>query len=169
MPVAIFGGVNRIAKLVAILLVAVVALACVFVVGMRTKAPPVLRTVRRVNRAFFNPRQMASAGTPGAYASVIRHRGRRSGNEYETPVVVTPTDGGFVIVLPYGTTSDWLKNVLASGSATIVTEGEAHEVDRPEVLPIEELATAFSERDQRSHRLFGVNQGLRVRKAPVAS
>ena len=51
-------------------------------------------TVRRFNRAFGNPHQMKTAGTPGAYASVIRHVGRKTGRSYETPVVPFATQMG---------------------------------------------------------------------------
>ena len=33
------------------------------------------------------------------------------------------TDDGFVIGLPNGTTTDWVKNLLADGTATIVNVG----------------------------------------------
>jgi hypothetical protein len=33
--------------------------------------------------------------------------------------------------------TDWLQNVLASGSATLVHESHTYRVDHPEVLPIE--------------------------------
>ena len=135
-----------------------------FVLGMRARSPRVLNAVRRVNRAIFNPLQMKSAGTPGAYASVIRHQGRTSGRPYETPVGAVATDAGFVIVLVYGSNTDWLKNVLASGSATIVTEGHTYLVDRPEVIPMEAAAVHLPANDQRNHRLFGVDQCLRVRR-----
>lgn len=83
---------RRIGKLVRRLLVVVTALAVVFIVGMRTKCEPVLTAVRRMNRAFWNPRAMETAGTPGAYASVVRPVGRKSGRPYETPVVTVPTE-----------------------------------------------------------------------------
>jgi hypothetical protein len=77
-----------------------------FVFGMRAKSPVVLRAVRRFNHRFINPRQLKTAGTPGAYAGVIRHVGRRSGRVFETPVGPFATDDGFVIALPYRTSSD---------------------------------------------------------------
>lgn len=95
------------------LVLVLVAIGIVFMVGMRTKSPPVLHAVRRFNRAFTNPRAMKKAGTPGAYASVIRHVGRTTGRPYETPVEAFATDDGFLIALPYGSDADWLKNVLA--------------------------------------------------------
>ena len=136
----------------------------VFLIGMRTKNPPVLGAVRRMNRAFWNPRAMETAGTPGAYASIVRHVGRSSGQDYETPIGAVPTDAGFVIALPYGTQADWLKNVLASGRAVIVDEGETHEVDRPEVIDAADAAAHFSPQDLRAQRVFGVDQALQVRR-----
>lgn len=141
-------------------------LASIFVVGMRTKTPAVVDTQRQINRACYNPRQLKSAGTPGAYASVVRHVGRSSGTPYETPVGAVPTEDGFVIALVYGSErSDWLKSVLAAGYATIVHEGLDYEVDRPRVLPIGAGDDFFSESDQRAHRLVGVTECLRVRRS----
>jgi len=130
----------------------------VFLVGMRRKHPVVLGAVRRTNRAVFNPMQMKSAGTPGAYASIIHHVGRNSGNDYETPVGAVATGDGFVIALPYGTEADWLKNVMAAGTATIDYEGETHQVDEVTVAPIAEADEFFSDQDRRAHRWFGVDQ-----------
>jgi deazaflavin-dependent oxidoreductase (nitroreductase family) len=147
---------------VAVLLLVVIVAGAVFLVGMRTKLPFVVNTQRRINRAVINPRAMKSAGTPGATTSIVRHTGRTSGTEYETPIVALPTDDGFLIVLPYGTASDWLKNVLASGTATIVHDGQAYQVERPELLPIDAAVAFLPASDQRNHRLFHVDQCLRL-------
>ena len=120
--------------------------------------------VRRFNRAFTNPRTMRKAGTPGAYASIVRHVGRTTGRPYETPVETFATDDGFVISLPYGADTDWLKNVLASGSATIVDEGNTYPVDRPELVPTAVAAPHLPAKGQRTLRLFAVDQCLRVRR-----
>jgi deazaflavin-dependent oxidoreductase (nitroreductase family) len=154
---------RTVTRLFAVVLLALVGVGIVFVVGMRAKSPPVLDAVRRTSRAM-KPIAMRSAGTPGAYASVIQHVGRTTGRSYETPVGAVATDDRFLIALPYGTNTDWLKNVLASGSAVIVDEGKAHDVDRPEVVPLAEEASSFSPEDQRAHRVFGVDQCLRVRR-----
>ena len=154
---------GSIAVVVGVLVLLLVVFGAVFLVGMRVKSPLVLRTVRRVNRAFFNPRQMRTAGTPGAYASVIRHVGRTSGRPYETPVGAFATDDGFVIALPYGSDPDWLKNVLASGSATLVHEGGTYRVDRPELIPTTAAAPHLPVKEQRNLRLFAVDQCLQVR------
>jgi len=146
------------------LVIVVVVFGIAFFIGMRSKTPLVLNAVRRFNRAFMNPHQLKTAGTPGAYASVIRHVGRKSGRSYATPMVAYPTDSGFVISLPYGSDTDWLKNVLASGSATIVNEGETWLVDRPELVPVAEAAPYLPTKEQRNLRRFAVDRCLRVRR-----
>ena len=130
---------------------------------MRRKWPPVLNAVRRASRAF-KPVVLKTAGTVGAPASVVRHTGRVSGREYETPVVAVPTVDGFAIALPYGSNTDWLKNVLAAGSATLVTEGAAHLVDQPTVVPVSQVDSYFAGKEQRLHRRFAVRDALVVRK-----
>ena len=146
------------------LVLVVTALGIVFVTGMRAKSPPVVNAVRGLGRAT-RPLAIKSAGGSGASASVVQHVGRTSGRSYDTPVVAVPTDDGFVVALPYGSNTDWLKNVLANGAATIVHDGNTYGVDRPEVVPLSTVGHQFSPGDRRAHRLFGVDQCLRVRRA----
>jgi len=80
-----------IATLIVGLALVLVTIGVVFFVGMRTGSPFVRDVVRRFNRAFMNPHQMKTAGTPGAYASVIGHVGRTTSRPHETPVVAYPT------------------------------------------------------------------------------
>lgn len=150
---------------VGLLVVALVLIGVAFLVGMRRKTPWVLRTVRRFNRALVNPRALRTAGRPGAYASVIEHVGRISGRVYRTPVVAEPTDDGFVIALPYGTSSNWVKNVLAAGAATVTDEGATYRLERPELLPLAEMIDHFPPGDRRSFARFRVEQCLRLRAA----
>jgi deazaflavin-dependent oxidoreductase (nitroreductase family) len=147
--------------LVVLLVVAlVVALGVVWFVGMRHKGSPVVAFQRRFNKKVVNPRQMKDAGRPGAYASVIRHVGRTSGRAYETPVEAIPTDDGFAIALVYGRRSDWAQNVLASGTATVVREGEEFAVGNPEIVPIDQAAAWMTDKAQRSARRFGIEDVL---------
>ena len=84
----------------------------------------------------MRPLALRSAGREGSSTAVVRHVGRRSGRTYETPVIAVRHDDSFLIALPYGKRTDWLKNVLDRGSATIVANGHTYEVDRPEVIPM---------------------------------
>jgi deazaflavin-dependent oxidoreductase (nitroreductase family) len=148
------------------LIAAVVTVGAIFVVGMRRKTPAVLNAVRRSGRAM-KPLVLRSAGRTGAPTSVVEHTGRNTGSPYETPVVAAPIADGFVVALPYGPNTDWLKNVVAAGRATIRFDGHPHAVDLPEVVPMEEVATDFAPREQRMHRQFNVRDALRVRTVSI--
>lgn len=136
-----------------------------FMWSFRTKFRPVQDAIRRMNRAVLNPRQLRAAGQPGAHASVVNHVGRTSGTRYRTPVVAVPTDDGFVIALPYGPGTDWVRNVVAAGSATIEHDGRTMPVERAELVPADDVNPLFPDREQHIHRRFGVTDFLLVRRA----
>jgi deazaflavin-dependent oxidoreductase (nitroreductase family) len=145
------------------LVMALAIIGIAFVLGWRAKSPLVLSPIIWFSKRVVNPRQLRSAGTPGAYAAILRNRGRVSGREYETPVGVVSSSDGFLIALPYGSRAQWLQNVLASGSATLVNEGHTYEVGQPELVSTESVMDQFPASDQRSFRLLGVDTCLRLR------
>lgn len=105
---------------------------------------------------------MRSAGTEKSSTSIVRHVGRRSGRTYDTPVVAVEHDNSFLIALPYGERTDWMKNVLASGKANVVTHGRTYGVDQPQVIPMTEATRYFGPKEQKLHRRFAVNTCLQV-------
>jgi deazaflavin-dependent oxidoreductase (nitroreductase family) len=161
----------RILLVAAALLVAVVAgVLLVVVVGLRRHSPAVRRLVRGVARRFVNPRVLRTAGTPGATTSVVHHVGRATGTPYRTPVEAVRADDGFVVALPYGTSSNWVRNVLAAGSAVLVDDGVRHRVDHPEIVPLASVAALFPAADLRTLRRFRVQECIRLRTGgPVPS
>lgn len=156
---------GQVIALAGALVVGVVALGILFVLGMRAKSPLVQRPIVWFSKRFMNPQQMKTAGTPGAYAAVIRTVGRTSGRAYATPIGAVADGDGFLIGLPYGTRPQWLRNLLAAGRATLVHEGATYAVDRPEVVPLGTVSSRFSASDQRSFRIFNVTEAVRVRRA----
>jgi deazaflavin-dependent oxidoreductase (nitroreductase family) len=131
---------------------------------MRSSTQNALRMLTRAMR----PIALRSAGKEGSNTSVVRHIGRRSGRTYETPVVAARHDDSFLIALPYGQRTDWLKNVLDRGSAAVVVNGHAYEVDRPEVIPMADATSYFRPREQRMHRQFHVDSALQVHQRQEA-
>ena len=143
--------------------VAVIGLG--YIVGMRRKSRLVLGPMIAFQRALMNPAQMRTAGSPDAYAGLVRHRGRTSGKEYATPVGIVAMEDGFLIALVYGQRTNWLRNVFAAGSAEIVHEGRTFAVEQPEVVSMAEVIGRFPASDRRGFRLLGVDHALRVRQA----
>ena len=138
------------------------ALWLAFVWAFRTRNRHVQGVIRRLNRRVTNPKQLRTAGQPGAYASVVHHVGRRSGTAYRTPVVVVPADDDLLVALPYGPGADWVRNVLDAGGATIEHEGATLHATRPELVPLAVANPYFPAKEQRMHRVYGVRDFLRL-------
>ncbi|MGX1806193.1 nitroreductase family deazaflavin-dependent oxidoreductase [Nocardia sp. NPDC055321] len=66
------------------------------------------------NRRVTNRFARLYAGRIPPY-SLIHHRGRRSGKPFTTPVLAHFDHDRLYVPLPYGTGSDWVRNVLAGG------------------------------------------------------
>jgi deazaflavin-dependent oxidoreductase (nitroreductase family) len=76
--------------------------------------PPV---VERLQVKYFNPMIKPIARfLPGM--ATIKHRGRKSGKDYETIVTAYRKGNLVAIALGHGKT-DWVKNVLAAGEADL--------------------------------------------------
>ena len=151
-----------IASIPGLVLVILVAFLGLFLGGMHWKWAPVVDRVRWANLRFFNPTQMDTAGHPGAFAQVLRHTGRTSGRVYETPLGIEPTEDGFVIAMVYGDRTQWSKNVLAAGHAEVVRDDIIYEVERPEIVPLADVAGYLQPSDRRMMGLFGVEHALRL-------
>jgi len=63
--------------------------------------------------------------------AVLRHHGRKSGKQYEVPIAAIPTGTTFIIALPWGRGTDWVRNVRAAGRCTIRWKGADYECTEP--------------------------------------
>jgi deazaflavin-dependent oxidoreductase (nitroreductase family) len=98
--------------------------------GVPMRIAPV---VERLQIKYFNPLMRPFARYLPTFA-VVRHRGRKSGRDYETVVNAFRRRSVLAIVLAHGKTN-WVKNVLAAGEADVhVFRGDVHIVN-PRVLP----------------------------------
>lgn len=142
-----------------------VALGAFYLLVFRLQAPRLNDAVRNFNKRILNP-VMVTLDRRRWYAAILRHKGRRSGREYATPVTVQPTDDGFVIPLSYGESVDWFKNVRAAGRCTIEARDGTHTVVEPKVIDRAEALGAVSPRARAMFRLFGIKRYVKVRRFP---
>lgn len=70
---------------------------------------------------------------PGA--SIIKHRGRKSGKPYETVVTTYRKGNLLAIALGHGK-ADWVKNVLAAGQADIRLFRQEIHITNPRIIPV---------------------------------
>ncbi|MEU5265559.1 nitroreductase family deazaflavin-dependent oxidoreductase [Amycolatopsis sp. NPDC021455] len=120
-------------------------------------------TVRQFNKRVLNPVMLLLAGRKHWYASALEHVGRRSGRRYTTPVVAGRTpDGGFIVPLPYGTEVDWLRNVLAEGTATLRSRGVTYHVTDPRVVDADAAFTQVAPKYAQAWCRFGITRYLKL-------
>ena len=124
---------------------------------------PIQRGLRQLTKVA-RPLALRSAGRQGSGTAVVRHIGRKTGRSYETPIVAVEHDGTVYVALPYGEHTDWLRNVLARGSTTVVNGGERWELHQPEVIPMAVATSFFGAKEQRLHRRFGVELCLQMHR-----
>ncbi len=123
---------------------------------------------REFVRRYVNPRMLSAvASGKRGNLGIIVHRGRKSGREFQTPVRIDPIPGGFLIPMPYGTGTDWLKNILAAGGATLRFQGQEIAVDCPEILDAESALKLLPPNAQFVAKLLRIKQYLRVRRADL--
>lgn len=91
---------------------------------------PFSRRMARFNRVVLNPIFHRLAPLL-PHLGIIYHRGRISGRGYHNPVQAFPRGDGYVIMLTYGSSSDWVKNVLAAGECDLYTRGQRHHLVNP--------------------------------------
>ena len=62
----------------------------------------------------LNPLTLRMARQGFGPFSLVRHTGRKSGNTFETPLILARVPDGFVAELTYGTAVSWYRNVVAA-------------------------------------------------------
>ena len=128
--------------------------------------PTPFRTlIRTSNKYLLNPLMLRLAGKRYWYVSVIEHTGRRSGRRYSTPVVADRVGGYFVIPLPYGTSVDWVRNVLTAGEADLVSKGQTYHVVAPELIDSTQALPELPRERRRTFERISIGHFLRARIA----
>jgi deazaflavin-dependent oxidoreductase (nitroreductase family) len=128
---------------------------------------PRTRRVIRFAARFVNPIVLLFAGRRWMpVVGVLRHRGRRSGREYATPIGMRPLGESFVIPRTFSDNAAWYQNVKAAGEGRITYLGRHYRVVEPEVVDYPTAMPAFPRYELLQFRLIGINEYLRLRVVP---
>jgi deazaflavin-dependent oxidoreductase (nitroreductase family) len=117
----------------------------------------------------FNPLAIPVAGS-GLIPiwGVVRHTGRRSGRAYATPVALMATKDSFVIPLPYGSKTDWCRNLMSTGTGAIRWRGTEYPVREPQLIGPAVATAAFPRVFRPLLPVLGIHQFLQLRRADPA-
>lgn len=127
---------------------------------------PLPNWLARANRFVTNPLARMVAGWAPGFA-IVRHRGRKSGKVYSTPVnifEIAGRDDAFVIALTYGANVDWLKNVLAAGGCTVRYRRRVIALTDPVLISTAEGMELIPETVRRILRLIMATEFVRLRR-----
>jgi deazaflavin-dependent oxidoreductase (nitroreductase family) len=91
---------------------------------------PMPRFMAHVNKRTFNKLTLRRGASP-----VLIHTGRRSGRTLFTPLDAIPVERGYIFFVIYGRRSDWVRNVLAAGSAQLSIDGKTIDLTAPRLIP----------------------------------
>lgn len=106
---------------------------------------------------------MRKAGTAKSSFGILRHVGRRSGKEFETPIVVSQLGEDFVFALTYGPKVDWYRNYQANGKATLTWHDKTYTIQKLEPLEPRIGLAAHTPLERVVLRLTKVQSFLRVK------
>ena len=112
-----------------------------------------------INKRVFNPRAVHNAKW-----QVIQHVGRSSGHSYRTPLEAQRVDDGFIFTLVYGSRSDWVQNVLASGKATLEIDGGTVDLVEPLLINAAQAFAQLPAGTKRPPKLLKIDEFLRMRR-----
>jgi deazaflavin-dependent oxidoreductase (nitroreductase family) len=130
-------------------------------------AQPSLKTriLRAIARGGGPPSRLLAGRRGVALWALVEATGRTSGRTYRIPVAAAPTPDGFVIPLPFGGATQWARNVLATGGATLRWNGRTFAVIDPEIIPASEAQPHWVAPIRASLGSLGIKDFLRVRIA----
>jgi hypothetical protein len=154
------------------LLISVAALAGIgagvgLVMANRDKLPA---NIREFNKRYTNPMMLRSvANGERGNLGVIIHRGRTSGREYSTPVRIDEIADGFLVPLPYGTDTDWLKNIQAADGATIRFQGQDVAVNQPEIIDTATALALLPPSSGVAARMLRIKSYVRLHRADLST
>jgi deazaflavin-dependent oxidoreductase (nitroreductase family) len=127
---------------------------------------PRARRIVRYVAALVNPIVLLFAGRRWMpVVGILRHRGRRSGRMYATPIGMRPLGDSFVIPRTFSDNAAWYLNIKAAGRATVKYLGRTYELVDPEVVDFATARPAFPRYELLQFRLIGINEYLRLRVA----
>jgi deazaflavin-dependent oxidoreductase (nitroreductase family) len=118
---------------------------------------PMPRWSAKLNKRVFNPAELRRGKRP-----VLTHVGRNTGTIHRTPLDAHPVERGYIFVVVYGSESDWVRNVLAAGRASLTINGEDIELVSPRLVDEGEAMRAVPDTVRRPPRVLRISDYLRM-------
>lgn len=131
---------------------------------MRTEKRQPPRVARQLNKAAA---KFAGHRFLPVWA-LVRHRGRKSGKPYDTPIAILGSTPEYVyIALPWGRGTDWVRNLQAAGEGSLAWKGQRFSVTEPAFVDKAEALAAAPAVRRRLAASWLPEEYLRLRLEPA--
>jgi len=97
---------------------------------------------------------------------VLIHRGRRTGREHRTPVVMLRFRDGLVIPMTFGDHANWYRNVVAEGACSVVWRGSEQRLTSPVVIQAADVRADVPFAVRLLLSIAGIGHFLHLQTAP---
>jgi deazaflavin-dependent oxidoreductase (nitroreductase family) len=125
---------------------------------------PKTRVVRAIARASGPLSRAVSGRRFFPLWAIIHHTGRKSGRTYDTPIAISHRGDQFVIPIPFGEATQWVRNVTAAGGCRLTWAGSEHELVEPRVVEWDEAKPLWSPVLQAVIPVVGIRDFLVLRE-----
>ncbi len=133
--------------------------------AFKSRNPRVIGWLTSYHRHVTNPVMVRFFSGRSSVAALLHHVGRRSGRAYATPLTAHRSEDTIIVPLPYGTETDWLRNLEAAGRGVVELEGRRFSVDEPEVVLIDEVMSLLPPLVVRIVRMHDTEHALKLHVA----
>ena len=133
--------------------------------AFKSRNPRVLGWLIWYHKHVENPVMVRFFSGRSSRDALLHHVGRRSGKAYATPLTAHRSEDTIIIPLPYGTETDWLRNLQAAGQGVVELEGHSFTVNEQEVVPIDQIMPLLPPSVARIVKLHETEHALRLHVA----
>ena len=162
-------GMRRLFKVLAVI-VGIIVIEQVFETALmmwafKSRNPRVIGWLMWYHKHVTNPVWVRFFAGRSASSALLHHVGRKSGKAFVTPLTAHKSEDTIIIPMPYGTETDWLRNLQAAGQGVVELDNRSYSVDEPEVVPVDEVMPLLSPMVARIVQLHETEKALRLHVA----
>ncbi len=131
--------------------------------AFKSRNPRAIGWLTSYHKHVTNPVMVRFFSGKGKHSALLHHVGRQSGKTYLTPLTAHRSEDTIIVPLPYGTETDWLRNLQSAGQGVVELEGRSFTVEEPEVVPIDQVMPSLPPFLVRIVQMHGTRDALRLR------
>ena len=150
------------AVMVGIIVIAEILETALMLWAFKSRNPRVTEWLTWYHKHVTNPVWVRFFAGRSANSALLHHVGRKSGKTFVTPLTAHKSEDTIIVPLPYGTETDWLRNLQAAGQGVIEFDNRRYTVNEPDVVSVDDVMPLLSPMVARIVQLHETEKALRL-------